>query len=119
MLKNSKILIFIVFTAIIIGISFFAGNRQATNNMQVLYISQTELLSIEKARIEQEPLKNKQLFFGKPEQAIKYIEQVQKQLSKRGVLVLLADNKIYGSNVRSISKETHSQIIKSLAEGAE
>lgn len=112
------ILIFIVFTAIMIGISFFAS-RYAAKNMQVLYISQAELLSIEKARIERESLKNKQLFCGKPEQAIKYIEQAQKQLSKRGVLVLLADSKIYGSNVRSISKEVHKDIIKNLEQSLE
>lgn len=123
MQENKKIvllmIIFVTFTAILIGISFFAGSRYAVKNMQVLYISQAEILNIEKARIANNPASDKQLFFGKPEMAIKYIEQVQNQMSKNTRLVLLTDSKIYGRNVRSISKEVHEDIIKNLAQPAE
>ena len=47
-------------------------------------------------------IKDRQLFFGKPEDAIKHIEQIQKDLSKNGVIILLTDSKIYGNNVTSI-----------------
>ena len=46
--------------------------------------------------------------------AIKHIEQIQKDMSKNGVIILLTDSKIYGSNVTSISKEVHMQIIDRL-----
>lgn len=95
-------------------IAFYVGNIYATRNMQVLYISQAEILAIEKARIADEPASDKQLFFGRPETAIKYIEQAQSRRSKNGVLVLLTDSKIYGTRVRSISKEVHGEIIKNL-----
>ena len=119
--KNHKkiilamILIFLVFTCAITSASFVIGGRYATKNIQVLYISQAELLAIEKARIANESLADMQLFFGKPEKAIKYIQQAQRKMNKKGVLVLLSDSKIYGSNVRSISKEVHEEVIKSLA----
>ena len=118
MLENKKIimlLIFMVLTMIMFAIGFFTGSRYATNNMQILYISQAELLNIEKARIAKQPAANKQLFFGKPEVAIKYVEQIQNRMSKNGTIILLADSKIYGSKVRSVSKETHDMIIKNLA----
>lgn len=117
--RKIMILMFISFTVAVTGISFFAGSRHAAKNIQVLYISQAELLSIEKTRIEDESLTNKQLFFGKPDKAIKYIEQAQNQMNKNGVLVLLTDSKIYGRNVRSISKEVHEEIIKNLAQVTE
>lgn len=115
MQKNRKImlLMFIAFT-LLLSIVFFAGSRYAVKNMQVLYISQAEILNIEKVRIANNPASEKQLFFGKPSMAIKYIEQAQNQMSKEGGLVLLTDSKIYGRNVRSISKEVHEEIIKNL-----
>ena len=123
MQENRKIMLliimFITFTAILISVSFFAGSRYGIKNMQVLYISQAEILNIEKVRIANTPASDKQLFFGKPEMAIKYIEQAQNQRSKEGGLVLLTDSKIYGRNVRSISKEVHEEIIKNLEQLAE
>ena len=120
MQKNRKImlLMFIAFI-VLLSIFFFVGSRYAVKNMQVLYISQAEILNIEKVRIANNPASDKQLFFGKPEMAIKYIEQAQNQMSKEGGLVLLTDSKIYGRNVRSISKEVHEEIIKNLEQLAE
>lgn len=115
--KKKMLLILITFIALI-STAFVVGSRYATKNMQVLYISQAEILNIEKKRIENDSKSDKQLFFGKPEMAIKYIERVVNQKSKSG-LVLLTDSKIYGENVRSISKEVHEEIIKNLADAFE
>ena len=117
--RKTTIIMFITLTAILTGISFFIGSRYGIKNMKVLYISQAEILNIEKARIASNPISEKQLFFGKPEAAIKYIEQAQNRTSKEGDLVLLTDSKIYGHNVRSISKEVHGEIIKNLVQFAD
>jgi len=121
MQNNSKITIltFIALTFTIIGASFYAGSFYRARNIQILYISQAELLNIEKTRISDKTVTDKQLFFGKPEKAIKLIEQYQKQMSKTGALVLLTDSKIYGSNIFSISKKAHSQIIKNISQELE
>lgn len=118
-IKKIIILMFITFTAGVIGAAFYAGSFYRARNIQILYISQAELLNIEKARIADKTVTDKQLFFGKPEKAIKLIEQYQKQMSKTGTLVLLTDSKIYGHNVFSISEKAHSQIIKNISQEVE
>lgn len=102
---------------IITMITFYAGSLYKSRNIQISYISQGEILAFEKERVSTQNIKDRQLFFGKPENAIKHIEQIQKDLSKNGVITLLADSKIYGSNVTSVSKEVYLQIIERLSEG--
>ena len=104
--------------AIIAGVmSFYAGGAYKSKNMQISYISQGEILALEKERVRAQSIKDRQLFFGKPENAINHIEQIQKDMSKNGVITLLTESKIYGNNVTSISKEVHLQIIERLSEG--
>lgn len=115
MQENNRVkIIVIIAILIIIGISFISSNRYWRKHLQILYISQAEILALEKARIKDE--KDKQLFFGRPEDAVKYIEKEQDNMIKNGDLVLLTDSKIYGSNVRSISRQVHEEIINKLAE---
>ena len=110
----NKTIIVSVIALILSGLSFYAGGWWQQKNLQVVYISQREILELEKARIAQEPSSNKQLFFGNPEKAIEYIEQAEKQMQTSGTLVLLVDSKIYGSNVRSVSAEVHKKITEEL-----
>lgn len=106
----NKIIMALVITVIVSISSFYAGGWWRQKNLQVVYISQKEILELEKLRIEKEPNGNKQLFFGNPEKAIEYIEAIEKQMQTSGTLVLLVDGKIYGSNVRSASSEVHKKI---------
>jgi hypothetical protein len=110
----NKTLIALVIALILSGLSFYAGGWWRQKNLQVAYISQREILELEKARIAQEPSGKKQLFFGTPEKAIEYIEQAEQQMQTSGTLVLLVDSKIYGSNVRSVSAEVHKKITEEL-----
>jgi hypothetical protein len=110
----NKTIIALVIALILSGLSFYLGGICRQKNLQVVYISQKEILELEKARIAQEPSSNKQLFFGNPEKAIEYIEQAEKQMQTSGTLVLLVDSKIYGSNVRSVSAEVHKKITEEL-----
>jgi cell division septal protein FtsQ len=105
---------YIFVTAICSLIFFYMGDVYRSKNMQIKYISQGELLTLEKERVSALNIKDQQLFFGKPEQVIKHIEQMQKDMSQSGVILVLADGKIYGSNVSSISKEVHQLIIDRL-----
>ena len=95
-------------------ICFYLGGVYRSNNLRFEYISQGEILALEKARVQAQNIKDRQLFFGKPEDAINHIEQIQKDLSKNGVIILLTDSKIYGNNVTSISKEVHKKIVDRL-----
>ena len=114
--RKLRILTLTAFSFILIGMSFFIGSKSkyAAQNIQILYISQAEIIALEKARIGSEKATDKQLFFGKPSVAVEYIEQEQERMIKSGDLVLVTDSKIYGSNVRSVSKEVHEEIIDKL-----
>lgn len=112
-----KTITFLIVTIIISGISFYIGGLYAKNNLQVFYVSQKEILNLESERMQQEAIEDQQLFFGKPEMAISCIEQEQGRMSTNGVLVLLADSKIYGNNVSSVSKQIHNKIVQELGRG--
>jgi len=116
-LKETRHFVRYALVAVIFSIIFFfAGDMYRSNNVQIKYISQSEILKLEQDRLSAQNLKDRQLFFGKPEQAIKHIEQIQKDMSKKRTIILLADSKIYGNNVSSISKEVHEKIINRLRE---
>ena len=111
----NKIIIALIAGVIISSLSFYAGGLWRQKNLRVVYISQREILELEKLRIEKEPSGNKQLFFGNPEKAVEYIEAIEQQMQKGGTLVLLVDSKIYGNNVTSGSSEVHKKIIENLS----
>lgn len=115
--KASQIIRYILIAVISVLVSFYAGCIYKSRNIQISYISQGEILALEKERLSTQNIKDRQLFFGKPEKAIEHIEQIQKDMSENGVNVMLTDSKIYGSNVTSISKEVHQQIIERLEGG--
>ncbi|PCI01064.1 MAG: hypothetical protein COB76_02180 [Alphaproteobacteria bacterium] len=105
---------YILFGLIIAGSSFYAVNFYSTKNMKIMYISQSEILALEKERISVQSANTRQLFFGKPKEAITHIEQIQKSMTKNGTIILLADRKIYGNNVTSVSKQVHEKMIEML-----
>ena len=112
--KVWRIVIGIIAILSVAGISFMFGSGYGRKDVRILYISQDEIIALEKARIKDESLEGKQLFFGKPEEAVKYIEKEQDKMIKGGNLVLLTDSKIYGSNVHSVSREVHAKVVNSL-----
>lgn len=90
------------------------GRYFCTKEISITYISQDELLELEKARLVGEKASNRQLFFGTPEKAIKIIEVIQESKSKDNNIVLLSEKAIYGSRVKSISKEVHAEVLRLL-----
>lgn len=110
------ILKYLLGAIIIAVISFYVGNLYQSKNTSINYVSQREMLALERDRISAYDIKDRQLFFGRPKEAIKYIEQMQKEKRSRSkAIILLTDGIIYGSNVHSISKEVHKQIIDRLS----
>lgn len=80
----------------------------------VSYIAQSELLELEKARLKNQGFQERQLFLGQPQQAIKLIEQAQSTRQSKNKIVLLSEKPVYSKDIKSISKEVHSEIIKQL-----
>lgn len=115
--KNSRLLSLIMFLAGIIifsFIGFFIGKKVGIRDLKLSYISQKEILDLERERMSNEPMKDRELFLGHPEKALDYIKDIQDRRSKKGEIILLTKNMISGKNVRSISREIHTEIINNL-----
>lgn len=83
----------------------------------ISYISQSELMELEKTRMQAQELPNRQLFLGEPEKAIRLIEELQAKRTNDHNIVLISEKTIYGKRVKSISQEVHSQILYQLKAG--
>ena len=110
---NKKlILIAMLVTSFVLGIALQRYFLQ--QEITISYISQSELMALEKARLQAQDLSNRQLFLGEPEKAIKLIEELQAKRTNSHNIVLISEKTIYGKRVRSISQEIHSEILNSL-----
>ena len=108
----------ILLIGLIIGalVSIFMINLNA--NIEILYISQDELIELEKSRIEStRNSKDLELFNGKVERAIGLIEDIAKSYDRGSSRVVFSRGPVNGDNVRSISQEVHTMLIQSLTEG--
>jgi hypothetical protein len=113
-------------------------SSQSQEEVAVYYISQDEILKLEKMRIEGGETSKRSLFFGKPKYAIQLIErfkseieqewngsknrdkyQIGKVTNKAGKeigrnIVLISEGKIFGKNTKSISRQVHKEIVEEL-----
>jgi hypothetical protein len=80
----------------------------------ISYISQSELMELEKVRLQAQDLPNRQLFLGQPEKAIRLIEELQAKRTNNHNIVLISEKTIYGKGLKSISQEIHTEILNSL-----
>ncbi len=114
---SAQIQIRLIMLLIVCIIVFTAGavtERYRAPGTIVSYISQSEILELEKARLDANTTSSRQLFFGQPERAIAIIKEMQKKASKPHHIILLAEKAVYGKEVKSISKEVYQEIIKQL-----
>jgi hypothetical protein len=89
---------------------------------QIQYISQDELIALEKKRIiEIEGIEGikatdeaKNIFFGKSKAAIELITELARSKQERNNKILLTSGLIQGKGVKSISSEIHKLVIDKL-----
>ena len=110
--NNKLILIAMLVTGFVLGIALQRYFLQ--QEITISYISQSELMELEKARLQAQDLSNRQLFLGEPEKAIKIIEELQAKRTNKHNIVLISEKTIYGKGLKSISQEVHSEILNSL-----
>lgn len=109
----SMLLIGMIFGAFI---SMFMINLNS--DIEILYISQDELIDLEKNRIElAKNSKDLELFNGEVERAIGLIEDIAKSYHGSNSKVVFSRGPVNGDNVRSISQEVHAMLIRVLTEG--
>lgn len=93
------------------------SNYVDIDEMQIHYVSQNEILDLEKIRISKiNDNDEKQLFLGRSERAANLIENVAMNYEGKERRVVFSENKVYGRNVKSISKEVYEEVIEKLKE---
>ncbi|WP_375319166.1 hypothetical protein [Candidatus Tisiphia endosymbiont of Oplodontha viridula] len=115
--NKKQILVLLMFTILGISIGWlgFLLFGDIGDQCKIIYVSQKEILRLEKERISQQP-KEKNLFFGKINQAIELINsEAQKYKDKRSKVIFVIDNFITGEGTLSISKQVHQNVIDNLA----
>ena len=113
--KNLFIFLFLVILLFGVAIGHFWGIYRNNLKPEILYISQEEILQFEKSRIGLvQSNKNKALFFGKLNEAMRLIEDIAKSYASDDKIVIFSIGKIYGPSVYSISNEVYLSIINQL-----
>lgn len=108
----SMLLIGMIFGALV---SVFMINLNS--DIEILYISQDELIDLEKNRIESaKNSKDLELFNGKVERAIGLIEDIAKSYHGSNSRVVFSRGPVNGDNVRSISQEVHTKLLEALSD---
>ena len=101
---------------LILGV--LASTLLISSDIEILYISQDELIDLEKDRIKKiKSSSNLELFNGQVERVIGLIEDIAKSYESVSSKVVFSRGPVNGDNVRSISQEVHTMLIQSLTEG--
>lgn len=86
-----------------------------SDRYEIVYVSQDEIIELEKQRIQEQPLEKRQMFFSRIEEAIKLVSLLAEQYQGATTKVVYSVGTVKGDKVRSISKQVHSAIIKELS----
>lgn len=106
------------FSILFIGLIFGAlvAMLLINSDIEILYISQDELIDLEKSRVEQRAnRKGAELFNGQVERSIGLIENIAKSYETSSSKVVFSRGSVNGDNVRSISNEVHIKLLEELA----
>src|SRR6476659_8149281 len=94
------------------------GSQMLSNyqdKMQILYVSRSEIMDLEKARLEQSQASTGRMFFGEINKAISLIRGAAINYEdKYQRVIFVGDNYVEGRNTQSISKEVYEKVINQL-----
>ena len=110
--KNYAALIMIVcFISGLIAGKIYASVSYSNKQNPIYYISQEEILGLEKKRISDQ---GEALFYGKTSEIFGHIESFIRAYEAKGNQVVLSKGEIVGNNVVSLSKDVHLEILEKL-----
>ncbi|WP_218461055.1 hypothetical protein [Rickettsia sp. TH2014] len=94
------------------------GSQMLSNyqdKMQILYVSRSEIMDLEKARVEQSQDPAGRMFFGAINKAISLIRREASNYEDNyHHVIFVGDNYVEGGNTKSISKEVYEKVIHQL-----
>lgn len=106
-------IIMLLSSGILLGVMY--ARLLPREQVEILYVSQEELLDLENARVRAfKDLEGKELFGGKAAKAAEIVEEEAEKYGSRNRKVVFSVGKVYGANVRSISKEIYLEVIAEL-----
>lgn len=112
--RNYVILMMLVcFVSGLIAGKIFASIVYSNKQLPIYYISQEEILELEKQRAKDQ---GEGLFYGKTSEVFSHIESFVKAYEKQGKRVVLSKGEVVGNNVVSLSREVHSKVLEKLKE---
>ncbi len=107
----------LIMAAIIGGIISYGITIQlmpVADKVQILYVSQDEIMEYENERVKEEKLEDRQLFYGEVEKAVKRVASIPRLYQNRTTKVVYSTGLVSGDGVKSISREVYQQIMKEL-----
>ncbi len=114
-LKQDKQAIWMFLVGILIGALMIGVFNALASQTKILYVSQDEIISFEKKRLERISDKTKiQLFNGSPQKAASLIEEIAKNFEDSNTKVVFSRGFVSGHGVKSISKDVHAMLIHRL-----
>ena len=85
------------------------------DQMQILYVSRSEIMALEKSRFEEKADPEGRMFFGKINKAIDLIrKEALNYEDDHHRLIFVGDNYVEGKNTKSISKLVYQKVINQL-----
>lgn len=114
LLQNKMIICFLLLV-IVVGLLIIRFLDNPSSKTRVLYVSQDEIISYEKERLERLTDETKiQLFNGRPEKAASLIEDIAGSFEDENNKVVFSRGFVSGQDVSSISQDVHTILIQRL-----
>lgn len=115
----SRTVITILFLIFLIGYCLSHICSRMFNNpieeMRILYVSRSEIMELEKARVKQSQDPAGRMFFGEINKAIRLIRnEAMKHEDNYHRIIFVGDNYVEGKNTRSISKIVYAKVMNQL-----
>lgn len=106
-------ILFIFCTGVFSGWGFSELFINHTKNVQILYLSQDEIIELEKARVKIDNTETG-LFYGKIEEAIILIEKEANKQKDKNNRIIFSRGAVSGQGVKSISKQVYHKVLAEL-----
>lgn len=106
-------ILFIFCTGLFSGWVFSELFINHTKNVQILYLSQDEIIELEKDRVNIDNTETG-LFYGKIEEAIILIEKEANKQKNKNNRIIFSRGAVSGQGVKSISKQVYHKVLAEL-----
>ncbi len=97
-----------------VGYFTYSFLNPATENIKIKYVSEDEIMSLERARLKIENIEyaKKKLFFGNIDEALALTMKIASSKGDRSTKVIFSLSPVFADRVDSISSDVHKEVIE-------